>query len=197
MRVWKSLGDDDWPIDSQQIDQARRAATRLPVWSAILACMGWLPVGIGFPVALDLLAGSVPPWVYVHFLISCTLSGLIAMTYSYFAIQYLATRIFYPQLWSEVHDLTATAKEELKHVPRRLSVVQLLAGLIPLLGAVLIVMIGPEEGSNDGAYRFLVVTLIVLGFSGFQLANVGGALILQTIQSMTKTRISNGPRDRV
>ncbi len=186
--VWKASRNDEAALDAEQIDAARQRTTRWPFWAVTLAGIGWLPGGIFFPLALHVRAGPVEPWVFVHFLVSCTLSGLIAMTYSYFAIQFLATRIFYPNLWGNVANLHATATAELGGLRRYLSIFQMLAGLVPLAGAILVVALGPEDESTFGVFQFLVITLIVLGFFGFELANRSSFLINQTVHAMTKRR---------
>ncbi len=185
--VWRTFRCDD-VVDVKRVDWARKFISRWPKWAVILGCLGWIPGGIFFPLALHLRAGPIESWVFVHFMVSCTLSGLIAMTYSYFGIQYLVTRVFYPNLWGEVRDLRTTATEELKGLNHYLRYFQTLAGIVPLAGAILVVALGPENDSNYRAFQFLVTTLIVLGFCGFQLANHSSALINQTINAMTKRR---------
>lgn len=182
--VWKKLRQGG-EISAEEIASARQRAVRWPMWVVILACVGWMPGGIFFPWALP---GQVAPWVFAHFLISCTLSGLISMTYSYFAIQYISTRVFYPNLWTEVRNLRATALTELGDLTPYLRYFQKLAGLVPLSGAILVVLLGPRNESVAGAYEFLVITLIVLGFCGFELATNCSRLINQTFDALTKQR---------
>src|SRR5438045_3322682 len=79
--------------------------------------------------------------VYRHFLLSFTISGLIALTYSVFAVQYVALRALYPRLWVDTGGLRHQARDELKNLPRRLTVLQLLAGVIPLSGAILMIAV--------------------------------------------------------
>lgn len=193
-RVFKTLRQDVESVDAAEVAEARRFCLRWPRWAVTLGCLGWIPCGLFFPIALRVTTGPIEPWVYVHFVISCTLSGLIAMSYSYFGIQFLVTRVFYPNLWCDVSDLAGTAQEELGDISPSLRVFQTLSGFVPLAGAILVVALGPEDGSTQGAFQFLTITLIVLGLCGFQLANHGGALILETVDAMTKRR---GTRQRV
>ena len=76
-----------------------------PVWTIGLACLGWLPGGLVFPAGIDLLAGPIEPIVYARFLVSFWLSGLVALTYSYFGVQYMTLRVFYPDLWIDGEDV--------------------------------------------------------------------------------------------
>ena len=58
-RTWRQL-QGTGPIDAAQVNEARRKALQLPEWGIALACLGWLPGGVIFPLALDLTAGPVP-----------------------------------------------------------------------------------------------------------------------------------------
>src|SRR5207249_3500750 len=118
--------------------------------------------GLLFPFIIHYLSAPLPPAVFGHFLVSFTLSGLIALTYSFFGVQYLVIRVFYPRLWVDVQDVQDTIRSELGSVAGRLRVFQLLAGSIPLVGAVLMVGVGPET-SGYRTFRLLVTALIVLG----------------------------------
>lgn len=184
--IWNDLSEHAWQIDHDRVVQARQAALTWPIWVVIIASLGWFPGGLFFPFALHLLDGPIDPWVFVHFLISCTLSGVIAMTYSFFAIQYLSTRIFYPQLWVTPIDLRRTATTELSPIRKRLNVFQFLAGLTPLIGAVIVINIGPDTSSYD-LFRFLLLNLIFLAVAGFQIGHTGGAMILKTLDALTNS----------
>ncbi len=187
--AWRRLGisaNTDCPVDGPTVDAARILTTRWPLGVVLLACIGWLPGSLFFPLGLHWRAGPVDSWVFYHFAISCTLSGLIAMTYSYFAIQYLAIRVFYPHLWHEVRKLRSTATVELRGFRPYAGTLQVLAGLVPLAGAVLVIALGPEGEASYGEFQFLTTTLIVLGFCGFQLANRTSALNSETVNALTK-----------
>lgn len=187
-QVWTTLHRDVEAVDAAEVERARKFTLRWPKWAVILGCLGWIPGGIFFPLALHLIAGPIEAWVFVHFMISCTLSGLIAMSYSYFGIQFLVTRVFYPNLWFDIRNVRETADVELQDVKPSLRIFQTLSGLVPLAGAIVVVALGPEDKSSESAFQFLTITLILLGIAGFQLANHGGAMILQTIDAVTKRR---------
>ena len=55
--------------------------------------------------------------IYLRFIVSFVLSGLIALTYSYFGVVYVALRVLYPQLWSDPADARAQAQQELPPSP--------------------------------------------------------------------------------
>src|SRR5262249_31794918 len=103
LRLTGSDGDDDAAA------RARREALRLPLWAVLVSCLGWLPGGVLFPLLIDRRAGPVAGEVFARFVVSFTISGLIALTYSFLATQYVVLRVLYPSLWSEADDPRARA----------------------------------------------------------------------------------------
>ena len=140
-----------------------------------------------FPFGIHRLAGPVGGDVFRHFLISFTISGLIALTYSFFGAQYLALRVLYPVLWTDARDLRQTARAELAGLDSRLAWFQALAVLIPLAAAVLMVGIGPEEFSSGGysTFRALVTALIALGMAGLGVTMQVSRRLQETLTALT------------
>jgi serine/threonine protein kinase len=185
--IWRVYGRLTWSeTSSDQVVAARRAALRLPAWNVVIACLGWLPGGILFPLAIDLLASPISRDAYGHFLVSFTFSGLIALTYSFFAIQCLAIRVFYPVLWTDARDLRATARRELAGQQWQTTGFQALAVLIPLMAAVLMVGVGPEDVTTGyRTFRVLVTAMIGLGMIGLGLAMAVSRLVRETLAVLT------------
>jgi hypothetical protein len=150
-----------------------------------VSCLGWLPGGALFPLALAVFAGPLDVEVFGHFAVSFTLSGLIALTYTFFAVQFLVLRVFYCRLWADGQGLGAAARAELGALGPRLRWFQLLAGLIPLVGAVLMVGVGPEI-SGYRTFRLLVTALLVLGMAGFGIATVAHNVLSQTLAVLVR-----------
>jgi hypothetical protein len=184
-RVRQALGGPA-PPSADAVTTARRKALRLPLWMVAISCVGWLPGGLLFPLVIHGRAGPLDANVFVHFLISCTLSGLIALTYSYFAAQFVVLRFLYPVLWTAVPDVKVTARAELAGLDRQLAVFQALAVLIPLTGAVLMVSVG-LEGFEAGynTFRLLVTALIALGMVGLGVTLGVGRLLQETHRALT------------
>lgn len=175
------------PATAIDFDVARRQVLSWPRWGAGLAALGWFPGAVYFPLGLHMFAGPIEPRVAAHLIISIALSGLIAITYSVVGLQLVGLRVFYPALWDHAEQLRATAREELQPVGRWLRLSQVLAGLIPLVGAILLVAVGPTEmtGFQYRIYQFLVIALIGLGLGGFQLALTVADRLHKTIDAMT------------
>lgn len=162
-RTWRALRGDQVPA-AEDVLAARQRVLSLPNWTIAFAIIGWLPGAFLFPLAIDAFAGPVKPEIYYHFFVSFFISGLIALTYSLFAVQFLVLRVLYARLWVDAHALKSTAAVELAPLQRRLRWFSLLAALIPL--AVAFLMVGMATEQFTQGYRLLVTALIGLGIVG-------------------------------
>jgi serine/threonine protein kinase len=174
-------------IGVEQMAAVRRGVLRWPLWAVAVSCLGWLPGGVLFPLALAVFAGPIDVAVFGHFAVSFTVSGLIALTYSFFAVQFLVLRVFYCRLWVDGQGLGPAARAELGALGPRLRWFQLLAGLIPLVGALLMVGVGPEI-SGYRTFRLLVTALLVLGMTGFGMATVAHNVLSQTLAVLVRAQ---------
>jgi serine/threonine protein kinase len=184
-RCWKRLTAME-PMDLAIVAACRQRLLAVPGWVIVLSAAGWLPGGLLFPLGLYCLTGECDASVFHHFLVSFTISGLIALTYSVFVAEYLVLRVLYPRWRLDGQEFRQRAQTELRPLARRLWILQLLAGLIPLTGAVLMVGVGPEEIATDyQGFRVLVTLLIALGMLGFGVAVTLSGRLSQTVAAMT------------
>jgi serine/threonine protein kinase len=181
-KLWGQLQRGE-KVAGVQVDAIRRRTLTLPMWAVALSCLGWLPGGLLFPLGLAGFAGPVDAQTFSHFLLSFTISGLIAQTYSYFGVQLIVLRVMYPELWPDGQGFRAKATEELRNVGRRLRVFQFLAGLIPLAGAILLLTVGPEQ--LTATFRLLVTGLIALGMLGFGVALLASSRLSHVLTALT------------
>jgi hypothetical protein len=154
-------------IDGARFAAVRRSVLGLPLRTAIVSLMCWMPGALFFPSMLRLLGdGPVQPYTFLKFAFSFVLSCTISLTYSVIGVRFAVLRVLYPDLLVQTNGLTETTRREVSlkwhHLPA------LLAGLIPLAGAVILVVLGEQE--LDLPYRVLLVSLIGLGMLGFMLA---------------------------
>jgi serine/threonine protein kinase len=175
----------DQPPTAAEVRAVRRHALAFPRWGLVLSCLGWLPGGVILPLLLSLCGGAIPAHVYLHFMVSFTIAGLVAVTYNVFANQFLVLRVIYPRLWCDARHLRQEAREELRPVDRQVKVLQLLAGLIPLVGGALLLLGGGAELAESFSYRLWVLALIVLGMAGFGLSVWIGSRIARTVTALT------------
>jgi eukaryotic-like serine/threonine-protein kinase len=189
-RAWRSvMRGDDLMGDrmGDRLDSARHQAVELP-WKAVLVgCVGWFPGAIIFPLGLYWLSGPLPMIVAGHFVISFALAGLIALTYSYLGTQLVILRVMYVRMWHNPQGFRQTAERELRPIESRVRLFQLMAGTIPLAGAVLIVVVSPQanHAAEYDAFRLLVSVLILLGMGGVQFANLAHRQISQILAIYT------------
>ena len=179
---WKMLRTED-DLIPEETARIRRQALALPAWVVALSCLGWFPGGIVFPVGMHFGAGPLDPGDFIHFFSSFVISGLIATTYAYFAVQFVVLRVFYPQMWSDPSAAREKVKEELRGIPAQLRRFQFIAVLIPLFGAALLIGAGPDQFSL--IFRVLVTALIVLGLAGFSLATRMCNSLTQVVARLT------------
>ncbi|MEX2171971.1 MAG: serine/threonine-protein kinase [Pirellulales bacterium] len=163
-RTWKRLHGSEL-IDPAEVALARRAMLRVPLWLLALGIIGWIPGGILFPTLIHLYRGPLDPSVFLHFATSFTLSGLIAIAYSLCGLQFLALRIMYPRMWVDATNFRPIAREELASTPWRLWLIDVLAGSIPSLAAVVLLLTGGD--SMNFPFRLMIICLLVAGTIGF------------------------------
>lgn len=149
------------------LDRLRHRAIHLGRWAAALAAVGWFPGGVIFPLALTHWPDGVNWDRFGHFVVSFTVSGLIAMTYSFLGVQMAVVRTILPRL---LHP-------ELTSVQRRadadvllgdLGWAPLVAAAVPLTAAVVQMVFTRSELTTE--FRVVVTGLIVAGMVGLGVA---------------------------
>jgi hypothetical protein len=190
-RVWQGLTRPE-PMDAAAVDEARLRALRLPRWCVVLSAVGWLPGGILFPLLIDLTAGGVDGMTYFRFLFSFTVSGLVALTYSAVATEFVAVRVLYPGLWLDARKMSQLAPVELAREEGRMRLMQFLAVLFPLAGASLLLGVGPEKFDPAGGgylgFRLLVTAMMASGMLGLGLAIFAASELRQAVDALTGRR---------
>jgi serine/threonine protein kinase len=182
-RAWRARSAKH--SECQDPAETRRRTLALPMWMVFLACIGWLPGGILFPALISYFHVPLEVGMFGRFFISFTLSGLIAITYSFFGLEFVVLRVLYPNSWPNVRDVQQVISQEVRPHDRRLKLFQLLAGIIPLTGAFLLLTIGPDV-STSGSFRILLTGLIVLGMLGFCVAMWVNQVLSQTLAVLTR-----------
>ena len=180
--VWKSL-ESPYRIPAEQVAVARRAAVRLPVWVLIISAIGWLPGGILFPTLLNHFRPEIDAHVFVHFLISFTFSGLIAVAYSFCGMQYLLLRVLYPRLWTDATDFQTFAAKELAGTSWRLWFIETAAYVVPFAANILWALLVSEGGAIP--LQSLILSLAFLGLAGTAVVRVATGAMAKTQTVLT------------
>jgi hypothetical protein len=157
-------------VNPDEIASARRATLRIPLWLLALAIIGWIPGGLLFPTLIHSYRGPLDASVFLHFVISFTLSGLIAIAYSLCGLQFLVLRILYPRMWVDATQFHAVARQELASVPWWLGMTDMLAGSIPIL-TVVVFMVTPGVEFSP-LFRVMIASLLVIGAVGYQFVTI-------------------------
>jgi serine/threonine protein kinase len=186
--AWRRLARGEVLADDEAAG-VRRRALALPLWGMVLSAAGWLPGGVLFPLGLTWLAGPITWEAFAHFVVSFTISGLIASTYALLGLQFVVFRVLYLQLWTDSRDLQRTAALELAAPEARLRLVQLATGLIPLVVAV--VMMDVQTGDAGSRLTRLVLPTL-LGMLGFGVAMLASTRIAQTVHAFFGVKAHRG-----
>jgi serine/threonine protein kinase len=181
-RCWKAMSSAE-RLAEGEVKAARGRALRLPRFIAGLTAIGWFPGGFLFPLVMWMTTG-LEFSLACHFVASFVLSGLIALAYSLCGVEFVVLRGLYPGLWRDAEHFTTVARKELTPVSRHLNWIELLAGSIPLLAAVLVVILG----SAPNLIRVLVGALIVLGLIGSRLTSAITRHLSRVIVALTNPK---------
>jgi serine/threonine protein kinase len=194
---WRRLATHQ-PLTVQEVDRTRRRLLSIPVWAVGMGTTAWLPLLIFLPLSLHLAGGQVSWLEIAHLDVSIVLAYLVATTYGFFVAQYLVVRLFYPTAWGDAAEFVTAPRYELAAVPSRLFRFHVCAGLVPLLGAILLIGSGPEafDSGRYLAFRWLTVGLIVVGMAGMPFTMHLSGLISRTIDALTRPDVaSSRPKD--
>jgi serine/threonine protein kinase len=183
-KCWNALSRAE-PVPESEVKAARLRALRLPRWIAVLVAIGWFPGGFLFPLGIALRTPPLDSHIIWHFVASFCLSGMIAMAYSICGVEFVVLRGLYPGLWRDVHNYTATVREELTPVHNQLNRIERLAVLIPLVAAISMNLLGD---TGNGVFRWLVTGLIVLGIFGMLITSAITRYLAGLIVTYTKPK---------
>jgi hypothetical protein len=194
-RIWRSLGTHRRPT-SAEVDGARRRLAGMPIAGVRFALLGWLSPMLAIPLGLRAAEAAMHWQELAHLACSLLLGFLLAATYGFFIGQYAILMVFYPRAWIDAAGFPSAARLELSATPCRLRRFQILAGVVPLAGAIMIVGAGPEmfAAGNYAAFRWLAVCLMLLGVTGMWLALSVGGLILKAIHALAPPASSADPQ---
>ena len=121
----------------------------------------------------------------LHFVASFVISGMIALAYSLCGVEFVVLRGLYPGLWRGARHFTLVARTELAPVQRHLYWIEVLAGSIPLVAAMLVLMLGSVPTPT---FRWLVAALIFLGFIGSRVTSAITRHLSRVVVALTKRK---------
>ncbi|QDU93682.1 serine/threonine-protein kinase [Lignipirellula cremea] len=153
--------------DEAQFARDRESSLRLGLYAAIIGAVLWGIASFAYPISIRVLAGSLPPAGFFHFVLSLTLCGLIAATYPFFVVSFLSVRVLYPALLRK--NLAADSDvRELRLLGRRCGFFLLMAAVVPALGVMASVILQlVSQQANTRVHTVALLVLSVLGAFGF------------------------------
>ena len=168
----KRFKDRAFVKDASAARALRETALRIPGSLALASSVGWLPGAIVFAATIDLIVGDVSSAVYYHFAVSCLISWLLALAYSFLYLDFILVKFFIPQIWSFESDFKAELQPLKARVAAHMRFCFVLASIIPLTGAVVAILsFGKVEMQNTENFQILTSVLIAIGGVGMYLAS--------------------------
>jgi serine/threonine protein kinase len=158
-------------LTAEELDRRRRGQLWYPRAALGLSLLGWLFAALVVPLVIHWRAGPLTASAALHLLLSFAIAGLTALAYCVLAAQFIVLRLNYPAFWPEGRAVRATARVELRGARFRLTVMPMVAVLVPL-AAVAAVVVPLDDTPTPPLFRGLIVALILLGGVGSVLAGV-------------------------
>ncbi|WP_397569490.1 serine/threonine-protein kinase [Schlesneria sp. T3-172] len=178
--------DSKQPLPPGELAKQRRRCLDLGNVAALVGLTLWLLAAPAYPVSLHLIVGHVPFDIYVQFVASLAICGLIAAAYPFFGVAIVSVRAFYPSLIDR-ESMTADDRQDLIRLSRQTWLYLVLAASVPMI-AVLILAIGQSEN------RSALVVLAASGAIGYAIA-ISAFRLLQT-DLTTLSKVISNRRDR-
>ncbi|QLY31405.1 serine/threonine-protein kinase [Nocardia huaxiensis] len=144
--------------DAATIRRARADTLRMGDRVVQVVLPLWVLSGISVPIVLNALSGELPATKFVHFVVSQTVCGAIAVVYPFFLVTFYLLRCLYP-MFLRHGEISHTDAVWLRRLGRRGAGYLAVAACIPLL-AVLGVTYLPQP---DLAQVVVEVRIMVIG----------------------------------
>ena len=149
-------------LSASELSSLRRRCLKLGTVSVFVCLWAWVVAGILFPVAMHFSVHELPLAVHLHFLVSQTLSGILAVVYPQFGITFLVLRCIYPAFVrnaslpiEDVPPLRATDRSQGRFL--------LVAASVPMLAVGMLSIIATEN-------RIALLILSIIALAGFATA---------------------------
>jgi eukaryotic-like serine/threonine-protein kinase len=137
----------------------------------LVTTMGWTAAFLFFPGTLTVFSGGLTGGTWIHFFISFLLSWLIGVAHSIFLTQVFLMCVALPIVVARRDLSSSPVVNELPRLAEESKRYLFLGGAIPILGALLLIVMAPENltyGSYSD-FRVLIGSLMVMGLFGFLL----------------------------
>jgi adenylate cyclase len=169
------------PLDPARQLRAQRLVINLPWWGVGLAGIGWALCVPVFLVSLGRGAEPLPPVLYAHLPVSFVISGLIALTHSFFTVELLSHRLLYPVFFRDTRPARTPGAFALS-LPARGLLLAVSAGVCPIVSLLLLALVPVDPGHDTRPFALAVGGLgIALGLATAWLL---GRLVTQPVAEL-------------
>jgi eukaryotic-like serine/threonine-protein kinase len=165
--------------DAGQTAGPRRRCIVLGDCAALVIMALWLIAGAAYPITLCAFLGLQSLTFFLHFMISLALCGLIAAVYPFFAVTFLAVRVFLPALIRR-RPLGAEELAAIERLKRRTGLYLLMAALAPMLTVAAWAALGSENRTSLGV-------LSAVGLVGFGATFALSRAIVGDLEALART----------
>ena len=149
-------------LSAGNLSVLRRRSLQLGTISVMVCLWAWVAAGVLFPVVMHFTVQQLPITVHLHFLVSQTLSGLLAVAYPQFGVTFLVLRCIYPTFVRNA-SLPAEDIPPLRNTDRLQGRYLLVAASVPMLAVGLLAVIATEN-------RVALLVLSIVALAGFATA---------------------------
>jgi adenylate cyclase len=172
------------PVPSDQLLQARRRVINLPWWVVAIAATVWLLCIPVFLIALMQAPGELNPRILFDLPVSFLIAALIATTHSFFLVELATQHLLYPLLFQEVRPFQISGTVPLSLRWRGL-LFSLCGGVCPIV-SLLLLSVAPHECDRQDPWFAIAVGSLGILFS-LTSAWMVEQLVVEPIKAIQRT----------
>jgi adenylate cyclase len=178
-------------MDPIHLMQARRRVINLPWLGSAIAGMGWLLCIPTYFWVLHHTPDVLNPLVSVYLSVSLLISALIAITHSFFAIEIISQRVFFPTLFQGTNAADIAGAFALSLRQRGL-LLAISAGVCPIISLLLLSLV-PQPTRGQAFWFALGVGGLGIVF-GLVSAWMVGRIVVEPVEALQKAAraVANG-----
>ncbi len=165
-------------LSSTELADQRRRCLELGNVAAMVGLTLWLIAAPAYPIALHLIVGQVPIDLYIHFVASLAICGLIAAAFPFFGVTLVAVRCFYPTL-VEWNSMSNQDRGYLQRLARQTWMYLALAASVPMVAIAILVIDEPDK-------RIALGILAAGGVFGYAIAISAFRIVQSDIVTLIK-----------
>lgn len=156
-------------LESEALLAARRRAIALGYGVAVVGISLWFVAGIAFPIFILVVGGGIPPFGWIHFMLSMLACGIISCCLPFLASTWLSVRAYFPALLVSGSP-EANEQLRLRELGRHSSIALFTSPVAPLMALLLVLFSKPPIHPHTNTVvdpKPAMFILIVVAIAGF------------------------------